>query len=47
VTLVLDEEEVVLKPHDVVVQRGTNHAWINNGVEPALLIAILIDSDLK
>jgi len=38
---------VRLKPHDVVVQRGTNHAWVNNGAEPALLIAVLIDSDLK
>jgi mannose-6-phosphate isomerase-like protein (cupin superfamily) len=47
VTLILDEEEVRLKPHDVVVQRGTNHAWANNGAEPALLIAVLIDSDLK
>ncbi len=46
VTLILDEEEVRLKPHDVVVQRGTNHAWVNNGDEPALLIAVLIDSDL-
>ena len=47
VTLILDEEEARLEPHDVVVQRGTNHAWVNNGDEPALLIAVLIDSDLK
>ena len=47
VTLILDEEEVRLEPHDVVVQRGTNHAWVNNGTEPALLIAVLIDSNLK
>ena len=47
VTLLLDEEEVDLKPFDVVVQRGTNHAWINNGSETALFIAVLIDSDLK
>ena len=46
VTLVLDEEEVHLEPSDVVVQRGTNHAWVNNGSEPALLIAVLIDSRL-
>ena len=46
VTLLLDEEEVRLKPHDVVVQRGTNHAWVNNGEEPALLIAVLVDSEL-
>ena len=42
----VDEEEVKLKPHDVVVQRRTNHAWVNHGTEPALLIAVLIDSSL-
>tara|TARA_A100001011_G_C14136207_1_gene767715 strand:- start:426 stop:947 length:522 start_codon:yes stop_codon:yes gene_type:complete len=47
VTLILDEEEIDLKPFDVVVQRGTNHAWTNNGDEPALLIAVLIDSNIK
>ncbi len=47
VTLILDDEEVDLKPFDVVVQRGTNHAWVNNGTEPALLIAVLIDSNIK
>jgi quercetin dioxygenase-like cupin family protein len=47
VTLILDEEEVALEPFDVVVQRGTNHAWVNNGSEPALLIAVLIDSNIR
>jgi quercetin dioxygenase-like cupin family protein len=47
VTLILDEEEIDIKPHDVVIQRGTNHAWVNNGSEPALLIAVLIDNDLS
>ena len=47
VTLILDNEEVDLKPFDVVVQRGTTHAWLNNGDEPALLIAVLIDSNIK
>jgi naringenin degradation protein FdeH len=27
--LLLDDSEVTLKPGDVVVQRGTNHAWEN------------------
>ena len=47
VTLLLDEDERDLKPFDVVVQRGTNHAWINKGKEPALLIAVLLDADLE
>lgn len=45
VTLILDEGEVDLKPLDVVVQRGTNHAWENRGTEPAVLAGILIDAE--
>jgi mannose-6-phosphate isomerase-like protein (cupin superfamily) len=44
VTLMLDEGEVDLKPFDVVVQRGTNHAWVNKGKEPALIAAVLVDA---
>lgn len=47
VTLLLDDDERDLKPFDVVVQRGTNHAWINKGREPALLIGVLIDAEIK
>jgi quercetin dioxygenase-like cupin family protein len=45
VTLLLDDDEVELEPFDVVVQRGTNHAWVNHGEETALLIAVLIDDE--
>jgi len=44
VTMLLDRSEVDLKPFDVVIQRGTNHAWVNKGREPALLVAVLIDA---
>jgi len=44
ITLVLDEGEVDLKPLDVVVQRGTNHAWVNRGSETALLMAVLVSA---
>ena len=47
VTLLLDQDEVELQPFDAVVQRGTNHAWVNHGTEPALLIAVLIDSEIN
>ena len=47
VTLLVDNDEVDLHPHDVVIQRGTNHAWVNKGTEPALLIAVLIDSTIE
>ncbi len=46
VTLLLDDDEVKLQPFDVVVQRGTNHAWVVDGKESALFIAILIDSEI-
>lgn len=45
VRLLLDDDERLLSPGDVVVQRGTNHAWICESEEPALLIAVLIDTD--
>ena len=43
VRLVLDKEERDLEPFDVVIQRGTNHAWINTGDDEALLMAVLVD----
>lgn len=43
VSLLLDDgEPVALKPFDVVVQRATNHAWINTGRQDAILAAILL-----
>ena len=43
VTLLLDKGEVEMKPFDVVVQRQTNHAWVNRGTETATLVAVLND----
>lgn len=34
-----------LRPGDVVIQRATNHAWVNRGAETALLVAVLIDGE--
>ena len=47
VTLLLDEGEVDLKPFAVVIQRGTNHAWINKGTETAELVGILVDAEKR
>ena len=44
VTCLLDIGEVHMKPFDVLIQRGTNHGWVNYGDEPALLVAVLIDA---
>lgn len=43
VWLVLDEEEVHLKRGDIVVQRGTNHAWSNRTEQMARMVFILLD----
>jgi mannose-6-phosphate isomerase-like protein (cupin superfamily) len=45
VTLVLDKEERDLKPFDVVIQRGTSHAWVNKGSGEALLMGVLVDDN--
>ncbi len=45
VDLLLDDGEAKsLKPGDVVIQRATNHAWVNRGTETALLVAMLVAS---
>ncbi len=44
VTLLLDTNQVELSPFDVVVQRGANHGWLNNGAEAALLMGVLVDA---
>lgn len=45
VDLLLDEEEPTpLKPGDVVIQRATNHAWVNHGAKAALLVAVLMNA---
>jgi hypothetical protein len=46
VSLVLEGAETRLKPGQVVIQRGTNHAWTAHG-GPALLLAVLIDRPLR
>jgi len=40
----MDDSTVHLKAGDVMVQRGTHHAWINRGTAPARLAFVLIDA---
>lgn len=47
VQMLLDDDETILEPFDVVIQRGTNHGWVNLGDEPALLMAVLMDADAE
>ena len=44
IDLLLDDTEVHLHAGDVLVQRGTNHAWINRGTEPCVAIFVLVDA---
>jgi len=34
---------VVLRTGDVVIQRGTNHAWSNRSGKPVRMLYVLID----
>lgn len=43
-TLVLDDNEVELRPGSVVIQRGTNHAWANRSGRPCRMLFVLIDA---
>jgi mannose-6-phosphate isomerase-like protein (cupin superfamily) len=47
ITLILDEEEVQLKTGDVVIQRGTSHAWSNRSGKPVKMMYILIDGKFE
>ena len=44
IDLLLDDSETHLRAGDVVVQRGTNHAWVNRGTEPCVAIVVLVDA---
>lgn len=41
---VLDEAETLMRAGDVLVQRGTNHAWSNRTDRPALVAFVLLDA---
>jgi quercetin dioxygenase-like cupin family protein len=45
IVMLLDEEDVHLKAGDVVIQRGTNHAWSNRSDKPAKMLYVLIDGE--
>ena len=42
-----DGASVKLAAGDVLVQRGTNHAWLNRGSAPCRLAVVLIDGKPK
>jgi len=44
IDMLLDDSEVHLKAGDVLVQQGTNHAWVNRGTQPCRIAFVLIDA---
>ena len=46
-TLVLDDSEVTLRAGDMVIQRGTNHAWSNRTDKPCIIAFILVDGQFE
>lgn len=38
---VMEKGETLLRPGDILIQKGTNHAWSNRGTEPCVVAAIL------
>jgi mannose-6-phosphate isomerase-like protein (cupin superfamily) len=45
IEMLLDDTEVHLKAGDVLVQRGTNHAWVNRGKQNCRIAFVLIDAE--
>ncbi len=46
-TLILDDSEVTLQAGDMVVQRGTNHAWSNRSDKPCIIAFVLVDGKFE
>jgi uncharacterized cupin superfamily protein len=44
ICLMTDVDEVLMRPGDTVVIRGTNHAWSNRSDKPSLLVGCMIDA---
>jgi len=44
IDMLMDDTAVHLKTGDVLVQQGTNHAWVNNSGKPCRVAFVLIDA---
>jgi mannose-6-phosphate isomerase-like protein (cupin superfamily) len=47
IDMLLDDSEVHLQAGDVLVQQGTNHAWVNRGIQPCRIAFVLIGSTIS
>jgi len=44
IDMLMDDSEVHLKAGDVLIQQGTNHAWVNNSGKNCRVAFVLIDA---
>ena len=44
IVAILDKEETVMRAGDVMIQRGTAHAWANRSGKPARIAFVLVDA---
>jgi mannose-6-phosphate isomerase-like protein (cupin superfamily) len=44
IDMLMDDSEVHLRAGDVLVQRATNHAWVNRGDKPCKVAFVLVDA---
>lgn len=44
IDMLLEDSEVHLRAGDVLVQQGTDHAWVNRGTAPCRIAFVLIDA---
>jgi mannose-6-phosphate isomerase-like protein (cupin superfamily) len=45
IDMLMDDTEIHLKAGDVLIQQGTNHAWVNNSDKPCRIAFVLIDAE--
>ena len=46
IVAVLDQGEALMRAGDVLIQRGTNHAWVNRSARACKVLFVLIDAVL-
>lgn len=42
---VVEDDERLMRPGDVIIQRGTVHSWENRSDEPARIVVVLVDAE--
>lgn len=45
IDMILDDSEIHFQAGDMLVQQGTNHAWVNRGKGPCRIAFVLIDAE--